>query len=512
MKKLKNAYLKAPALFSLLLCIAVVIGSFAVYLGIGLLPGRVRMFDITENKLYTLHDETVRFISSVGRDVEILLVSESGIPEYGAPEVLLRSYAETNRRIKLSVVSPEEMFAKYGTLTEGCAVIRSDARETVVYSSDYFDVSDEYFDISYEYYYYLTQQGYDFGTYADFMYSGYAEQLGLFDIVRYQSTLTNAIRYVVSDNVTTLYSVTDHKEMTLDVYLYPELRRSNTELIFGKLSEGIPEQADGVLINNPQVDITEADKAALAEYLSGGGRITLITSYNYIKELPLLLSVCEEYGLTTDGRLLCEDEEEYHYGSYVEATHPTVNGDAFGGYLTADGLKPLAMGGTGITITEKEGITSVSLLDTSDNAYGKLEKDEDEKESGDATASDAADQVVRKRYSVAAMAKRASDGSSLLWFPTFAFSDSMYDTFAERDNFPVFVAAIGVQYGYDKPIDIPAVSISTAPLDVPDAAFPVGMVIAIIIPCAIIAVGGVTVMKRKNSAYATADQSATEEE
>lgn len=502
MEKLRNVYSKAPAVFSLVLCFAIVLGSFAVWLGIGLLPRGARLFDTTDNGIYTLRPETLGFLSELDCDVEIKLVSETGIPEYGVPEALIRSYAEKNRRIKFSTVSPDEVLATHGVLNEGCAIVKSEARETVIYSSDYFDLSKEGFDMSVNTYYYLADrlsQQYGINTYADFMYSGFGESLGLFDIAKYQRTITNAIRYVSADDVTLLFSVTDHGESVLDPYLYPEFRNTCTELLFGKLSEGIPENADGVLINNPQSDITEEEKATLTDYLAGGGRITLITSFAYVKKLPVLLSVCEAYGLTTDGGLLCEDDKDYHYGEYVEATHPKVNVDAFGGYLDGAALKPLAMGGTGITVTEKEGITVTSLMNTSENAYAKIEKSEEEGKAEEENA-DGSDEIVRKQYSTAAIAKNAA-GGSILWLPTFAFSDSMYDTFAERHNFPVFIAALGAQYGSDKPIDIEGVSLALQPLKAPEAAFPVGMVIFILIPCVILALGGIIIVKRRNRAY-----------
>jgi len=496
MEKIRNAYRNAPALFSLLLALALIVTTVAIYFGIGLLPRSARVYDNTSNGLYTLHEETLKLLSELNCDVEIIMVSESGIPDYGVTEVLLKSYAERSSHLKLTFSDPTSLFAEYGTLTEGCAVVRGEARETVVYSSDYFDVSEEAFNVSYNYYYYLTQQGYNLGSYADFMYSGYAESLGLFDIARYQSTLTNAIRYVASNDVTLIYTLTDHGEVLPDAYLYPELRLGNTELTFGKLSDGIPDGVDGVLINDPTSDLTAEDRNTLSEFLSGGGKLTLVTSYVNIKNLPNLLSVCEEYGLTTDGGFLCEDDKAYNYNEYQMVTVPTVNTEALGGYLRQEGVKPLITGGTGITIADKEGITSVSLLTTSANAYSKQDA---EKEGTTAVFNEETDE--RKQYSVAALAKNNANGSSVLWIPTFTLGDSQYETASSRNNFPVFIAVLGTQYSSDMPIEIEEISLSLEPLSPPDAAFPVGMVIAIALPCLIVTAGAVLVIKRRNRVY-----------
>lgn len=495
MEKLKNAYEKAPAVFSLILCFTLVIGSALIYLAVGLLPRGARIFDVSPNKLYTLHTETVKMLSELDRDVEVLLVSETGIPEYSVTEVLLKNYAEDNSHIKLSLVSPDQVYDKYGTLTEGCAIIKTQARETVVYSSDYYDVSKEYFDISYNYYYYLTEQGYELGSYSDFMYSGYAESMGLFDIARYQSTLTNAIRFVASDNVTTIYATNDHEEEMLDVYLYPELRLNSTDLVFGKLADGIPDNADGVLINDPVKDLTDGDVAILTEFLAKGGKLTVITSYTNIKDLTKLRAICEEYGLTTDGGFLCEDDKDYNYSQYAMVTIPTVNKDAFGGYLTADGLKPIVTDSTGITVTEKAGITVSSLLNTSPNAYGKQNAEEE----GSKPDFDA-ETDTRKQYSVAAVAKNTENGSSILWIPTITLSSSIYDTASSRNNFPIFTAALCAQYGTEKPVDIEGISLTIEPIEASQTAFTVGMVVAIAVPCLVIATGVIVVLGKRKRA------------
>ena len=144
------------------------------------------------------------------------------------------------------------------------------------------------------------------------------------------------------------------------------------------------------------------------------------------------------------------------------------------------------------TITEKEGITSLSLLNTSSEAYTK----QNVIDVASLKFNEKTD--VRKQYSAVALAKNNGNGSSLLWFSTFALSDSLCDTASSGSNFQVFIGALGAQYGMEKPVDIPGVSILTEPLQASGATFPVGMVVAIVVPCVIIAAGAFIVMKRRN--------------
>ena len=489
MNKIKSLYEKAPAVVSLILCAAVLIVFGAAYFIIGLLPYSARILDATPNDIYTIHPEAVTVLEELDVDVEVLVVTETGIKNSNTIEKLLTRYAELSDHLKLTYVYPDEIQEAYGELTSGCAVVKSSLRETVIYSADHYDLTEEAFDVSYQFYSYMTQSGFS-GTYADFMYSGYAEYYGLFDLAVYQSTLTNAIVYASMSDVTTLYTVTEHGESILNAYLYPELRESFTELKFGKLADGIPAYADGVLINNPTSDITAEEAVILREYAKKGGKITLVTDYANIKKLTNLRAVCEEYGLTTDGGFVCEDDTDYNYGGYTNIIFPLVNYDAFGGYLQSLSDKPFTFEVSGLNVSSVEGITAEVLVQTSPNAYSKQDK-----------TSNAFDSTTdtRGQFALAAIAKNNANGSSLLWFSSIAFCDAKQDTLSMCNNFPVFVAALSAQYNSEKPVNIPAISIITDPLDTTDGDFAVVMVFSILIPAAIIAFGVYNTVKRRKT-------------
>ena len=493
MNKIKSLYEKAPAVVSLILCAAVLIVFGAAYFIIGLLPYSARILDATPNDIYTIHPEAVTVLEELDVDVEVLVVTETGIKNSSTIEKLLTRYAELSDHLKLTYVYPDEIQEAYGELTSGCAVVKSSLRETVIYSADHYDLTEEAFDVSYNFYNYLVKNSVYSGSYADFMYSGYAEYYGLFDLAVYQSTLTNAIVYASMSDVTTLFTVTEHGESILNAYLYPELRESFTELRFGKLADGIPAYADGVLINAPTSDITEEEAVILGDYLDKGGNITLMTDYENIKNLPNLLAICEEYGLTTDGGFICEDDKDYNYGGYATAILPIVNADAFAGYLPTLTDKPLTTWGTGITVAPVEGITAHVLMKTSPNAYTK--KDIENQKSYDFDA----EKDTRGEYALAALAKNTEKGGSILWISSTAFNDSDYNTFSVGNNFPVFVAALSAQYNSEKPVNIPAISIITDPLDTTDGDFAVVMVFSILIPAAIIAFGVYNTVKRRKT-------------
>ena len=84
--------------------------------------------------------------------------------------------------------------------------------------------------------------------------------------------------------------------------------------------------------------------------------------------------------------------------------------------------------------------------------------------------------------------------------PTITLSSSIYDTASSRNNFPVFTAALCSQYGAEKPVEIENISLTLTPIEASKTAVTVGMVIAIAVPCVIIAAGSfVVVGKRKRA-------------
>ncbi|MBR2460967.1 MAG: Gldg family protein [Clostridia bacterium] len=491
MKSLKKAYEKAPAVFSTLLCVALAVISIGVYALVGALPIKARSYDITPQGVFTLSEQTGKLLKDMDGEVEILLVTDSGIPNMSIVDKLLQRYASYSDKLKITPVYPDEVPRQYGTMLAGSVIVKSDKRETAVYSSDYFDVSEEFFNLSYNYYYYATQQGYELGTYTQFMNSGYAESLGLFDIAKYELVLTTAIDYVLKDDITTVYAVTGHGETGLEAYMYPELRQNYTEIISGTLDNGIPENADGILILDPTSDITEQEYRLLSEYQRSGGKLALVTSYSNAGNLTLLKKLCEEYGLSTDGGFICEDEKDYNMNGYPQIIRPTVNTDALEGYLPDFTGQPVFSGGTGITVTEKQGISTVTFLSTSENAYSKT--DAENAESPD--FNQATD--VRGKYGLGVIATDSASGGELMWITSFSLNNSDYDVVASGSNYPVFTAALSALFDSDKAPDISPMSIISDSIEAPEGAFAAAITLSIAIPCIIMLAYGLIAYSRR---------------
>ena len=498
MNFLKNAYKRSPAAFSAILCLAAALISAAICALVTLIPMRIRAIDLTPQKLFSLSDETVDILNGLDNDVEILLVSNTGIEDSGTVAKLLTLYKSYSGKLTVKLVFPDELPEEYGTLSEGSVIVKGPHRETVVYSSDYYDVSDEYFNISYNYYYYATQQGYNLGTYLEFMKNGYGEALGLYDIANYELILTTAIDYVSKDNITTVLALTNHGETMLEAYLYSEFRQTFTEVTFGTLSQGVPENTECIIISDPTSDITEAEYQTLTEYLSGGGKLALITSYSNVAKLTLLRKLCDQFGLTTDGGFVCEDDENRNMNGYPQILRPITLPEALGGKLTAGEYSPVFSGGTGITVTEKEGVDCSVFLKTSPNAYVKTDAENSESADFDETKD------IRGEFALGVIAENKNGGGALMWISSFSLNNSDYDLVATGDNYPLFTAALAALNDSLSAPDIPSISTVSDVLTAPKSAFAVGMVIAISVPCLLmIAAAIITIKRRKPKAYDT---------
>lgn len=468
-------YNSRPKLFSAALCICLAAAAVLVYTVASLLPSKLRMYDVTENKLYTLRQETEAVVKNLDRNVDIKLISADGIDSESDIEKILDRYSSLSGRLNVELVSQDDAL-EYGKLDAGSIVVSSGEMTEIIYPYELFGMSDRYYGGNYVYYYYFVQYGYVDCSFYEFM-EEYGEQFSLYDIAFYELRLTTAIEYVTGARVNKVYALTEHGETKLDNVLTSSLKLSFTDIVYGSIKNGVPDDADAILIADPSSDLTEEELSALKEYLSGGGQLILITSYSNVSKLNGILSLCEEYGMGTDRGYIYEDDANYNLEGYKQFSHPTLNSDNFGDRAPTLSDRLLFSNGNGITLNNSVGKDVKSLLDTSSNAYSK--KDVENAESTDFNQ----ETDVRGQFSVAALSKN-SEGGGVLWLPSAAYVTEAYDVESQGGNFSVFTASVELLLDAEK-LDISGVDITVKGLDVPDNAFSIALTVAIILPLAI---------------------------
>lgn len=238
----KSAVVRRMVLLSLLF----VLGGMVA---MRLTDGYALRLDLTENRLYTLSDETRAVLSAVEEPVDVTVLAG----EAQAPLLLrgmLASYAEVGERLTIRYLDPvlypsriEEMEARGAVLEEDCIVVSSARGIRVIGLDECYELSED-------------------GTKVT--------------AIRAESEITSAIFQV---------SVARHKQAILSdghgertsAALRTLLEQNDFETkatAIGVL--GIPEETDLIVLAAPESDLSAPEAEMLSGYLQSGGRMLVL--------------------------------------------------------------------------------------------------------------------------------------------------------------------------------------------------------------------------------------------
>ena len=137
--------------------------------------------------------------------------------------------------------------------------------------------------------------------------------------------------------------------------------------------EAVPEDAGALLINTPQSDISEDEAQKIADYLTSGGRLMLVTDPPKDGALTNLETLMAGYGVEAVNGIVVEaNQNNYAWGTpyYLlpdlkshSITEPLIDGGYYVLLSIAHGLR--------ISDTLPDGVTADPLLSTSSSAYSK---------------------------------------------------------------------------------------------------------------------------------------------
>ena len=130
--------------------------------------------------------------------------------------------------------------------------------------------------------------------------------------------ITSAVARAAEDSIPKIYYTTGHGEMGLSSKYTGYIETENYELAsLALVSEGVPEDAEAVIIYAPTLDISAEEAETLKTYIKGGGDIVLITGYevNVGASMPNLSSVCEMMGMKSEDGLVYEGSKSNYYNN-----------------------------------------------------------------------------------------------------------------------------------------------------------------------------------------------------
>lgn len=474
MKKFKltssaNGKVFRSGVYSTAILAAAIVLAVLLNLLVGALPKKYTEFDLSEAKMYTLGDSSKKLVQSLDQDVTVYYLCETG-SEDAILTKLLDHYADESSHFRWEQKDPAiypTFAAQYGAsdVSTGSLIVVSGENNVVLDAADLYEY--DYSD------YYTTGS-------ANVTFGG-------------EKQITSAIYKLTAAEETYAYYTTNHGEQALTSSLTEALEAQNTTAQpLDLLTSTIPDDCDLLIINDPTSDFASDglvdEISQLQTYLENGGRVLLTT--NGYDETPNLDAVMAQFGLAREAGLVVEGDSSHALYGYPYSLFPdygtTDESTALDGVNRSTHV--MLSVAQGITITETDGVTAESLLNTSEDAYSKLNFDTSsttDKENGDTDGP----------FSLAVWARNETTGAEVIWIgcPNMD-NEQLYQSIPGNLTFLQGCAASMV--GQDILIDTKALEASPITISA-STATTLGLVFVFVLPAAVLIAGAVVVLLRR---------------
>ncbi len=456
----------AYSVTGILLMIAMTV---AVNLGLNYVPEQYSSFDLTENRLYALTDETKAFLSGLSEDITIYVLAEEGAGDADFSKTLERM-ADQSGHIKIKYVSPAKNPNFYQNYTDtqpstGSLIVEGEKRSTVV---DYSDI-------------YTYEMDYSTYSYQTTGYDG-------------EGRTVSAIAYVTTEDMPVFYVIGGHGELELEEKFVNTITKENAsyETLMLYSVDEIPEDAQGVILNAPTSDYSKEDAEKVIDYLKKGGN-ALIVSTMTDGEMTNFKSILGFYGITeVDGTIVEQDRNYYYQNPYylfpeiasAEVTAPLADSLVFAPFskgLSYDGDTMGEVLYTPLLTTSGSAFSKTDIADNSD--FSKGENDVD----GPFTVS----VEVEKSLEDGSISHAYVVGGESLF-------TSLADDMAPGNNVKLFSSMISMLADHESSVAIPVKSLSMPNLVFKaQTAYIAAVLCVIVVPLATLAAGLVIWLRRR---------------
>ena len=451
------------AVSAVVLALLVVVNILA-----GSLPETLTKKDISAAQLYSVTSSTKAVVNNLSADVTIYWVVQPG-EEDDIVGHLLNQYDSLSDYIRVERKNPDasptftQQYTDQTVENNSLIVVSGERSRYIPYSEIY-------------------QHQPDVATY---------QYTTSFDG---EGAITSAIDYVVSQDQPQLYVLEGHGEAELPEPFRKELEKANVETQPLSLltSDGVPEEADGVMIYSPASDLSAQEAETLTAYLDQGGKLVVMAGPVEGDALPNLYHILESCGVTAAQGIVAEGDRAHYAFQMPLALLPDLSSHPVTDPLIQERYTPLLPVAQGLVIGQApEGTTVTPLLTTSEQAYSKAagySLETYEKEAGDTDGP----------FAVALAATRAS-GGELLWFSSSDFLDELYNSYSSGANVDLAMNGVSYLLGEEETLAIRSKSMDYNYLTISDATASLLTVIMIgVLPLAYLGVGiGVVVNRRK---------------
>lgn len=453
--------------YSLIVTAIVAAILIAANILVSALPKTLTQFDISSAKLYSVTSNTKVVVNALDQDVTIYWIVQAD-KEDDVIENLLGKYESLSEHIQVVKKNPDiyPTFAEQytsETVQNNSLVVESGGRSRFISYSDIY-----LYDANMGYYSY------------DVSFDG-------------EGAVTSAIDYVVNEDQPKLYMLEGHGEAELPSAFSGQIEKENIELAsFSLLTEdGIPEDADGILIYAPSSDISADEKDLLSEYVSGGGKLMVLAGPTEDGTLTNLYSILADYGVeAADGIVVDTDRGHFAFQApYVLL--PDIASSEITDPLIAENYYAVMPIAQGLTVKEDTGTAMVTeLLTTSEASFSKTAGyalSSYEKEEGD----------IDGPFALAVSVELEKDGT-ILWFASSQFLEELYNAYSSGGNLDLAMNALSSMIGETEAVAIRSKSLNYNYLTISDStsSFLKTIMIAVF-PLVYLGIGICVVVKRR---------------
>lgn len=453
--------------------IALILVTFAVVIAANLLlrkiPGKYMEFDVTKERLYSLTEDSCKVMDALQEDVTIYVLSTESNMNQDVVQTLNR-YQNYSGHIKVEYVDIASNPAFAGRYTDASVTTRS----LIVVSderSKYIDVNELY--------------------QTELSYETYSYEMTGFDA---EGQVTSALQYVTMDEMPKVYLLEGHGERILEESFLSVLAKLNIEYETLNLltADGVPADADGLIINAPDADLSADDAEKIRQYLNSGKDALLVYGYSD-KELPNYQSVLADYNVTMEKGMVVEQDREYYYQNMLyllpEVLIDKTADSFYGSYI----FVPYA-GGIVIDGEAEENGEAHYLLKTTEDAFARV--DPGEVTDGEKTADD-----IDGPFALGVKAVRRTDSgeSVVLVFSSAEIFTDAADAIVAGNNKKLFAYAVQ-DFGavQNDSVSIPVKSYYDGILAIPAGEFlALGILVVLAVPIALLTAGFVIWLERR---------------
>lgn len=387
---------------------------------VGALPARLTKFDITDNKVYSISEQTKATVQNLKQDITVYWILTEGdedsyirslldlVGEYSDRIKVVRKDTDADPRFAEAYTTPGDTVYGNSLIVESGSKYRFLNYSGDIYTYDYAD-------------YYTT------GTYTTY-FNG-------------EGALVSAIDYVTSMELPKAYFLTGHGETELPTNFAAAVKTQNIEVASLTLltAEAVPADADVVVMCNPTKDITEQELEKLRTYTGVGGNLLVLSDlYTEKTKLPNLETLMGEYGMSAVHGTVVEGNRN-NYLEYQVNLLPTMQSHAITDPLINGNYFVLLAGAHGIRVSEDlaSELTVTTLMSTSSSSYAKSGTNSNtQKEAGD----------IDGPFATAVLSTKDEDNnmqSSVIWVSSPTLINEDVNDYVSGGNMDMFLNMLG---------------------------------------------------------------------